>query len=214
MCDKDVSWYTTVLQLGAGEYLILAKELQPSVVQEEGSKVNPGEHRQDRESEGLAGPRGGRARTCITVGVPVSLGVTSGFCILRFCGILRRPLGKDGLDKWTGGPPHKGLQASVTAGPPGRSMKRLLLCKRSLQEGACEKQAVVDFGCGGSIQVHRTKYRHVVDGPSLHILVGRVCSIIPFNVPIGRGEARCTKEVPVSFIYNYMKIYNCLQKQS
>ncbi|MXQ95135.1 hypothetical protein E5288_WYG018555 [Bos mutus] len=33
--DEDVSWYTTVLQLGAGEYLILAKELQPSVVQEE-----------------------------------------------------------------------------------------------------------------------------------------------------------------------------------
>ena len=78
----------------------------------------------------------------------------------------------------------------MTAGPPGKSMKGLLLCKRSLQEGACEKQAVVAFGCGGSIQVHRTKYRHVVDGRNVHILVGRVGSIVPLNVPTGRDETR------------------------
>ena len=77
----------------------------------------------------------------------MSLRIVSRICILCFCGILRRRLGKAGCQVDRCG---RSLEDSKLHCPQDISMKRLLLCKMSLQEGACEKQALVDFGCGGS----------------------------------------------------------------
>ena len=121
----------------------------------------------------------------------MSLGIKRGFVFSSSVASYADTWGKQA---WPGGQeflPHKGLKASMSTRPPGISMKRLLLCKRSLQEGACEKQALVDFGCGGSIQVHRTQYRHVLDGISVDILLVIVCPLIPLSVSIGRGHFLC-----------------------
>ena len=87
----------------------------------------------------------------------MSLGIKRGFVFSSSVASYADTWGKQA---WPGGQeflPHKGLKASMSTRPPGISMKRLLLCKRSLQEGACEKQALVDLGCGGSTQAHTTQ---------------------------------------------------------
>ena len=67
--------------------------------------------------------------------------------------------------------------------------------------GACEKQALVDFGCGGAIQL-----RHVLDGISVDILLVIVCSMILLSVSIGRGEAQVQGSL---FFTSYVRVPSC-----